>query len=91
MIKIYQHLTGFFIAFSSGNIGDGYPIDEHHQLGVIQLDPSNGFIVIGQLKSTTFQSLVVQYKAPGLPMQKLDLIARFINKNIDRTILGTMA
>src|SRR5690606_37200461 len=85
---ISQGLPHFFITFSPGNIGNGYTIDKHHQLSVIQSKATDGFIVMSKLKVPLFQSFVIEYKTTRLPMQELDFVAYLIDKDIHRSIIG---
>src|SRR5690606_13716298 len=43
-----------------------------------------------QLKSTFLQPFVIQDKTARLPVQQLDLIADFIDKNVHRSIIGVL-
>ena len=63
------------------DITNSESIDDHHHLCIRKSNAFYSSIVLREFKSTFLQSFVVQAKTDPLPMQELDLISTFVDKD----------
>ncbi|HSH18939.1 MAG TPA: hypothetical protein VLA03_00725 [Draconibacterium sp.] len=85
---IKKGLNIWLVTFSFLDVLYRQSINYHDQFGIIQGNAPNSRIILGEFKSAFFQPFVIQYKTYSLPVQQLDLVPAFINKDKNITIAG---
>jgi hypothetical protein len=76
-----MHFLRCFVPFFLLDVFDANPIDQHHQLGIIQLVTSGPDIILWQFKCPGFQSFVIQYKPAARPMEQFDFVPGLVYEN----------
>ena len=75
--------------FACRHVLDGQPIEDHHQMGIVQVDATHLFIlIVGQLETTGFQTFVIEGVAAARPVEELHLVTPLVDKDEHVTVAG---